>query len=104
VIERRADGFAVSGPVTLATLTAVLAEAREVWPGSGGGDLVVDLGAAGPVDSAAVSLLLSWRRLAREQGFEVRFRDLPPNLRSLASLYGVDGFIAGGRGSPASAA
>ena len=41
------------------------------------------------VDSAAVSLLLEWRRAAAKAQREIEFANLPPALTSLAELYGV---------------
>jgi phospholipid transport system transporter-binding protein len=41
------------------------------------------------VDSSALSLLLEWRREAARNGREVRYRNLPASMKSLAELYGV---------------
>jgi phospholipid transport system transporter-binding protein len=41
------------------------------------------------VDSSAVSLLLEWRRTAQAAARRVEFVSIPPNLQSLADLYGV---------------
>ncbi len=54
-----------------------------------GGRLVVDLAQVEAVDSSAVSVLLQWSRQARELGVQLSFTNIPVNLRSLASLYGV---------------
>ena len=41
------------------------------------------------VDSAAVALLLEWRRMALARGKTLVFENLPANLLALARLYGV---------------
>ena len=82
--------LAVSGPLTIATVgplenegAARVAEA----------DRVVDLSAAGPVDSAALALLLSWTRAAHAAGRKLSIEGAPPALLSLASLYDVDAIL-----------
>lgn len=88
-----ADGrCTVSGPITMANATAVLAESATMFAQ---GPLTVDLAAVTDVDSAAVSVLLEWRRAARRANAAVTFANVPANLQSLAALYGVDEFISG---------
>ena len=56
--------------------------------------MVVDLAGVTEVDSAAVSLLLEWRREAAKANRAHRVsRICRANLRSLAELYGVSHFI-----------
>ena len=45
------------------------------------------------VDSAAVSLLLEWRREAAKANRRIDYTNVPANLKSLAELYGVAHFI-----------
>jgi phospholipid transport system transporter-binding protein len=54
-----------------------------------GGQTEIDLAQLTVVDSAAVATLVAWRRAAQERGAALHFLNLPPNLRSLAELYGV---------------
>ncbi|MBC7944240.1 MAG: STAS domain-containing protein [Burkholderiales bacterium] len=50
----------------------------------------VDLRGLSEVDSSAIGLLLEWQRSAQARhGVHLRFRNLPENLRSLATLYDV---------------
>jgi len=58
------------------------------------GQTVIDLSQVVAVDSAAVALLLAWRRAAGARGAALDFGRLPPNLDSLAQLYGVDALLA----------
>jgi phospholipid transport system transporter-binding protein len=41
------------------------------------------------LDSAAVAILLAWRRAAAVRGSALQFQNLPGNLQSLGQLYGV---------------
>jgi phospholipid transport system transporter-binding protein len=51
--------------------------------------LTIDFAAITSVDSAAVALLLDWRRMAVKRGKTLVFVNLPANLLALAELYGV---------------
>jgi phospholipid transport system transporter-binding protein len=76
----------LAGPVTMENVTAVLAEGNALFKTP---RVVVDLAGVTEVDSAAVSLLLEWRRAAGKENRRVDFENVPPNLESLAELYGV---------------
>ena len=93
MIAREGSVLRVSGPLTIATVAA-LAEAGRQQFGDGPPELMVDLAGASEVDSAALSLLLEWRREARRRNMRLSFRNLPQSLQSLAALYGVSEFIA----------
>ena len=58
------------------------------------GQTVIDLSAVTLADSSGVAVLLGWQRAAREAGVALSFVNLPANLQSLATLYGVDEFLA----------
>ena len=81
----------LEGPVTMQNVTALLAESEGLFKGP---RVVVDLGAVTEVDSAAVSLLLEWRRAAEKENRRIEFENVPANLESLAELYGVAHLIA----------
>ncbi|HEX5344534.1 MAG TPA: STAS domain-containing protein [Duganella sp.] len=53
------------------------------------GQTVFDLRHVLTVDSAAVSVMLSWRRAAQQAGINLQLNNLPPALQSLTKLYGV---------------
>jgi len=53
------------------------------------GQTVFDLRHVLTVDSAAVSVMLSWRRAAQAAGINLQLNNLPPALQSLTKLYGV---------------
>ena len=72
-------------------VTSVLAESAGKITDS---HVVVDLSGVTEVDSSAISLLLEWRREAARAGRRVEFQNVPPNLRTLAELYGVSDLVA----------
>ena len=80
----------LEGPVTMDNVTAVLAESAPLLKHP---RVVVDLKGVTEVDSAALSLLLEWRRAAARENRRIEFANVPPNLTSLAQLYGVADLI-----------
>jgi len=90
-VIRSDDGvLRVEGPVTFANVEAVLAEGQRMFDRS----LVrVDLQGVTEVDSSALSMLLEWARQTAGKGWRIEFLNLPPNLNSLAMLYGVTELI-----------
>lgn len=59
------------------------------------GEVELDLAPLARFDSSAVAVLVALRRHA---GGRLAFRNPPGNLRTLASLYGVDALLFGPRG------
>lgn len=57
------------------------------------GQASVDLGDLDKADSSAVAALVGWRRAAGRQGKSLVFVNIPDNLRSLATLYGLAGLL-----------
>ena len=90
MISRDGNRFQVSGPLTMDVVTALFDSGLSA---DGKPALVVDLGQVEAVDSAAVSLLLSWLRRAQRDNVSLSFSNVPDNLMSLARMYGVDKFI-----------
>jgi phospholipid transport system transporter-binding protein len=77
----------VSGPVTLANVTALLEEGRRHLAE---GVQTVDLGEVSEMDSALLALLLAWLRDAKVREQPIAFSNPPQSLRTIARLYGVD--------------
>jgi phospholipid transport system transporter-binding protein len=75
--------------ITLDDAAAALQGAREALREQGG---ALDLAPLVRFDSAAVAVLVALRR---EAGQRAAFRNVPPNLRKLASLYGVEAALFG---------
>jgi phospholipid transport system transporter-binding protein len=87
-----AEVFRPEGALTiLGRVEPVLEEGRRRLAA---GDLAVDLSGLAEADSVVVAMLLDWQRAARRAGRRLEIRALPDELRSLATLYGVDGLLA----------
>ncbi len=74
----------VSGALTIDSVPELVAAGAEIVRA---GATVVDLSDAGEVDSAALSLVLEWRRTAGDR--ELRVTGAPAAFDKLAKLYGV---------------
>ena len=74
------------GELTLATATRLLDEGEAALAQ---GCTAFDFSGVGEVDSAALSLILSWRRKAQGMERDLTFQNIPDSLDSLAKLYGV---------------
>ena len=81
----------VQGALTMTNVTAVLEESKRAFRGP---RIVVDLAGVTEVDSAALSLLLEWRRNAAAEKRSIEYANLPAPLRTLADLYGVSELLA----------
>ncbi len=54
---------------------------------------LVDFAKVTEIDTAAISLMLEWRRRAIAENQSLQFVNLPANLQSLTQLYGVADLI-----------
>jgi len=86
MISQDGDNYRVQGRITIDNARALLADGLRQFSKDG---LAVDLSQLEEVDSSAVSLLLEWLREAQRNQRKLRFTNLPDNLKSLATLYGV---------------
>ena len=85
------ERWSIAGALTIDTAARVLASSRAArLPSSG----AVELERVHVVDSAAVALLLAWKRRAADEGKTLAFAGIPPNLAALAALYGVEELLA----------
>jgi len=80
------DRCMLQGPVNIGNVVTVIEEARQLLTAP---HITVDLSGLTEVDSAAISLLLEWRREAQRNNRKIEYVNLPDNLKSLAVLYGV---------------
>lgn len=88
------ETLAPEGALTFESLPSVLAQAeafaaRADLPAR----LDIDFARVTEVDSAALALLLEWRRVAARRGTQLTFLNLPPNLVALATLYGIEQLV-----------
>ena len=85
------DRWMLGGALNVDTAASVLEASRAAaLPGTG----IVSLASVDSVDSAAVAVLLAWRRRAAAEGRELSFNDVPASLSALALLYGVEELIS----------
>ena len=80
----------LNGDVVIGTAKSILTESEALLIGA---DTVVDFKQVEDIDTAAVSLILEWKRRAIKENQALRFTNLPINLSSLVQLYGVEDFI-----------
>ena len=97
MIRREGERVAVTGALTLASVTADLAQGKAAIAE---GARSFDLAGVGELDSSALALLLAWLREARGLGHELAFVNLPQGLTTIARLYGVAELLSA---APASA-
>ena len=90
MIRREGRRILVSGPVTLANVSAILEEGRRHLEE---GVRTVDLGEVTEMDSSLLAAMLAWVRDAKRRGRELVFTNLPESLRTIARLYGVDSLL-----------
>jgi phospholipid transport system transporter-binding protein len=84
----------LQGGLTFETIPTVLAESAEYASRPDLPDrLTIDFSGITNVDSAAVALLLDWRRMAAKRAKTLVVENLPANLLALAELYGVADLI-----------
>ena len=86
MITRQGDRLLVEGPVTIATVSALLAQCRALLAQ---GVAVLDFKNVTEVDSAAVALALECMREARRRKIRLSIANLPEAMQHLAELYAV---------------
>ncbi|MGQ0546028.1 MAG: STAS domain-containing protein [Betaproteobacteria bacterium] len=87
MIRRDGARMALSGPVTLANVAAVLEEGRRHLAD---GVESIDLAEVTEMDSALLALLLAWMREAKGRNRALALANPPQALQTIARLYGVD--------------
>jgi len=86
VIKQDGDRLLIEGPVTIGTVSALLAQSRALLAP---GVAVLDFQGATEVDSAAVALALECMREARRRKLTLSLVNLPEAMQNLAQLYAV---------------
>lgn len=85
-ITQQENRWLVSGDITADHICTLLSESEALGNAR---DVEIDLAAVSDVDTASISLLFEWLRQAHASKHKVTFVNLPKNLLSLATLYGV---------------
>lgn len=97
--EKNGNHLRVSGAMTVESVNALLDESIAAFTADNslanmaGSQLEMDLSGVTDADSAAIALMFEWLRRAHSRKAHVVFTNLPANLVSLATLYGVLEFI-----------
>ncbi|NOU25858.1 MAG: STAS domain-containing protein [Methylotenera sp.] len=89
-IVQIANKWHVSGDVLMDNANLVLNQSDSF---AFGDEVEIDFADVINVDTAALSLILEWQRRAVASYCKLKFSNLPTNLASLATLYGVETFI-----------
>ncbi len=93
MITQEGDRLLVQGPVTIATVSALLAQVRTLLAP---GVAVLDFAGVTEVDSAAVALALECLREARRRKLALSLANLPEAMQHLAELYAVSELLQAG--------
>lgn len=86
MMAREGDRLLLDGRLTMQNVPALYEAGLKHLENE---DMLVDLSKVEAVDSAAVSMLLGWLRVAQRNGRSLKVTGLPDDLLSLANLYGV---------------
>lgn len=91
-IETQHDVTSISGAVTFETVTALL---NELMPkvAKAPSVMTIDMSQVDLVNSAALSLIASLTRYAKQQGKQLSFKNVPSRLTALSQVCGVDGIL-----------
>ncbi len=89
--DKDAQTFRISGELTLDTAKAVMAETQTLFDPAP--KLDIDLTDVSRADSAALALLITWMRQAKQSDKTISFRNLPTQMRAIAGASGLDEFL-----------
>ena len=85
-ITKEGNRWLVNGPMSMPHVESLLAESVALDTAK---EVEIDLSSVSEVDTATISLLFEWLRMAHNHKCKVHYTNLPENLASLAKLYGV---------------
>jgi len=83
----------VSSNLTFETVPGLLEQSRG-WFMAGESSIVVDLSSAGRTDSAGIALLLEWIEMAQKQNLQLKFTQLPTQLREFIEANDLDNLFS----------
>jgi len=90
-IEQAGERFVVTGVLDFTTARHALDKLGALV--SSNEQLLVDFSQVGRCNSAALALLIELKAIARRQGHQVSFSEVPGGIRQLAQVCQVEGFI-----------
>ena len=86
MVECDASQCKIAGDITVACAAALL---TEITPHIADKIPSLDFSGVGQVDSTVLALMFSCMREAQQQNYSLRFSGFPPNITTLAELYGI---------------
>ena len=93
-IESLGSGrFRVTGVLDAATVTDLLKQSPARF--SGLHSIEIDLAGVAESDSAGLALLIEWLRVARRNGQQLKFLDIPSQIAALANISEVGELLEG---------
>ncbi|MGQ7842989.1 STAS domain-containing protein [Granulosicoccus sp. 3-233] len=90
-IEQTGERCLITGVLDFTTASQALDNLGELVASNA--QLQLDFSQVGRCNSAALALLIELRAIARQQGHQVSFTDVPDGIRQLAKVCQVDDFI-----------
>lgn len=81
----------IEGELTFSSVNALLKQSKGLWRDNQ--DILVDLSKVTHADSAALALLLEWKRVAKKLKKEIEFQHLPKQLKSLVEISHISTMI-----------
>jgi phospholipid transport system transporter-binding protein len=89
-INQTNNHWAVTGDVLVDSANSLLEISKTLTIEN---DAIIDMQGVSEIDTAAVSLMLEWKRRAVTEGRSLKFTNIPKGLASLLQLYEVTDFI-----------
>jgi phospholipid transport system transporter-binding protein len=88
IIDQGAGQFAVDGDLTFASIDKKTVKSFDFLNTSK--VITIDLGRVACTDSAGLALMIEWIKYTRHNKTQLRFKNIPEQLRNLAKLSGFD--------------
>ncbi|MCI0653953.1 MAG: STAS domain-containing protein [Methylococcaceae bacterium] len=88
-IEKTDNGFSINGEMSFATVHRLL-EASSSLNFSRKPVIEIDLGRVSRADSAGLALMVEWMAQAKRGNTDIRFRNMPKQMREIAGTTEVD--------------
>lgn len=86
--------FLISGKLEFETVSSAYQESMEKF--SPHSELELDLSGVSGADSAGLALLLEWVHWSKQSAREIRFRNIPDQIQTIAKISEVDGILRAG--------
>ncbi|WP_031433951.1 STAS domain-containing protein [Methylomarinum vadi] len=88
IIEQRPGYFLIEGPLTFASIDKKTVKSFNFL--NSAEQICIDLGHVETTDSAGLALMIEWIKQSRQYNTRLSFKNIPPQLLTLAKLSGFD--------------